>query len=427
MSRVLYIIIGLLVFSTTVLYSQNDGVLPLETSAMDHLYPQPAKWSGSKYTISKSFVERFYILGGASLSQVWRYDRELDSSIGGYSGSIVAGLNLAPVHAVELGMSFNDINQESESHSLNASYLFNLSSYAERTEDVLPFEVQLRGGAEYILGASPSAHIEGGLRLKYNILPSVAIFMEPGVGVCAYSGGGSIYQSGDITSSVMFGFSANIADLVSYSRRTMAVNSDYWSSNNLSDRKPLMSIKSNILYDAALIPNIELEVAIKDNWSVGAQVMCGWWLKSDNSRCWQLQAADVEGRYWFGDRSQRRALSGWFAGLFASAGFYDFQLEDTKGLQGEFYVMTGVSGGYSLPIGRRMNMEFALGVGYVVNDYQKYEVYENKYLVADGPLMRFQSIFPAKVEVSLGWLLFKRGSKRESRREYRSNLGGTSR
>ncbi len=195
--------------------------------------------------------------------------------------------------------------------------------------------------------------------------------------------------------------------------------------NAESEKKPLFVIKTNLLYDIALTPNLKIEVPIGNRWSVGVQAMCGWWSKSDNSFVWQIQAADLEARYWFGDRTDKRVLSGWFAGAFASGGFYDFQFKDTHGLQGEFYVLTGVSGGYSMPIGRSMNLEFSAGVGYIVNNYQRYVVYEEEYLVADGPTMRYQSLFPAKVEVSLGWLLFRGGGEKcNSSRSFKSNYEG---
>lgn len=171
-----------------------------------------------------------------------------------------------------------------------------------------------------------------------------------------------------------------------------------------------------MLYDLALTPNIELEIPIKDRWSIGAQVLYGWWggsEKNNNSFAWQLQAADIEGRYWFGDRTDKQPLSGWFAGVFASTGFYDIQFKSDRGTQGEFYVLTGVSGGYSMPLRHNLYLEFAAGVGYIINDYQKYVVADGKYLISDGAKMRFQSIFPAKLEVSLGWLLFnKRGGRK---------------
>ncbi len=423
-NRVLYIIV-LLIVSTTSLYSQKEGTSPLETSAMDHLHPTPERWSGARYSSPRSLLDRMYVVGGVSTYQTWKYDRELDSSDSGIGGRMGFGVNLAPVHSLEFGSSWNNLDRLDKYSTVDLSYLYNLSAFGERTEDMLPFEVLLRVGGEYKFGDFKSAHVTGGLRLKYNVSPSVGIYLEPGMGVCAYGAESSPYELGDITSSVTLGFNMYIGEVSYYSRRTMERNSTYWYANDLSDRKTLLSIKSNLLYDIALIPNLKVEFAIKDNYSVGAQAIYGWWLRYDNSRCWQVQAADIEGRYWFGDRTKHRALTGWFTGVFASAGFYDFQVEKTRGMQGEFYVMTGVSGGYSMPIGRRMNMEFAAGVGYVVNDYQKYTVYESKYLVAEGNMMRFQSVFPAKVEVSLGWLMFKRGDsekRSQSRREYKKSI-----
>lgn len=401
---------------TTPLAAQNPGTTPLERDAAEFTFQYPEAWSGSRYTTPHSLLDRLYVAGGASITQTWNNERELDSSDNQLGLRLGLGVRLAPVHSLEFGTSLSGIE---------ASYLFNLSSYGERTEEILPFEFSLRGGVDYEFGTESSAHMFGGLRMRYNFTPTFSLYLEPGLGVCGYAAEGSGYVKGDVSASVQFGMGVNLGRMVMASRETMSSNRAYWDANNLSDRRVLLTVKSNLLYDIALIPNIEFEIAIKERWSLGAQVLCGWWLKSDNSRCWQIQAADIEGRYWFGDRSRRRELTGWFAGLFASGGFYDFQIKETRGLQGEFYVLTGVSGGYSLPIGRRMNLELAAGVGYIVNNYQRYVVYEEEYLVADGDLMRFQSLFPAKVEVSLGWLLFGGGNDRESRRVFRSNnMGG---
>ncbi len=167
---------------------------------------------------------------------------------------------------------------------------------------------------------------------------------------------------------------------------------------------PLFAVKTNLLYDLALTPNLEIEVPIKDRWSIGLQGMYGWWLKRDNSFCWQVQAADLEARYWLGDRTDKRVMSGWFVGAFASAGFYDFQLKSDSGVQGELYVAAGLSAGYSMTLTDNLYLEFAGGLGYVVNDYQKYRVSGGEYLIEKGEPMRFESVIPAKLEVSIGWL-----------------------
>lgn len=170
------------------------------------------------------------------------------------------------------------------------------------------------------------------------------------------------------------------------------------------ERKPLFALKTNLLYDLALTPNLELEVPIGRRWSVNAEFQRGWWLRRDNTFCWQIEAAGLEGRYWFGNRENRAVLTGWFAGVFTAGGFYDFQLKRNNGYQGEFYIMTGLSGGYATPIARNLNLEFSLGVGYIVTDYRHYCVIDDE-LIKQGSAMRFSSFVPAKAKVSLVWMI----------------------
>ncbi len=399
--------------------AQNSGTTPLVEDATQYLFQRPEPWSGARYSEERGFWRRFYLSGDIGLAQRWQYDTELDEGSKWRWAGIGAGYLLSPVHSLEASYSWLDISGQ---RSLSGSYLFNLSSYAERTEDVQRFEIYLRGGVDYGFGRYRSLDFVGGLRLKYNLSSALGFYLEPGVSICCYTGDNDYARLGDFGSSVRVGMSMNIGETVNSTERVMALNRLYWDSYNLSQRKVLMMIKSNILFDIAMIPNIEVEFPISKRLSVEGQLMCGWWLKSDNSRCWQVQAADIEARYWFGARDKRRVMTGLFAGVFASGGFYDFQVKDTRGLQGEFYYLTGVSGGYSMALGRRLNLEFSAGVGYIVNNYQRYEVYEQKYLVADGPLMRYQSVLPAKVEVALGWVLFKRGERQQHRGDYRENI-----
>jgi hypothetical protein len=171
--------------------------------------------------------------------------------------------------------------------------------------------------------------------------------------------------------------------------------------------RPLFIIKTNLLYDAALTPHIGVEVPLGERFSVVAEFMRGWWLKRDWSFCWQLEAAALEGRYWFSPLMERHARGGWFAGVFAQAGFYDFQLSATAGVQGEC-VMTGVSGGYLCPLGGAWSLEFSLGVGYLLTDYRRYTVQPTRdghELVASAPPMRLHALYPLKAGISLQWTI----------------------
>lgn len=178
---------------------------------------------------------------------------------------------------------------------------------------------------------------------------------------------------------------------------------------------PLFAIKTNIIYNLALTPNIEVEVPMGTKWSMSIEVMCGWWLKEDNSFCWQIQSFGMEGRYWFASKKRFRPLTGWFMGAFANVGLYDFQFEANRGRQGE-YIVAGMSGGYCLPVTNNFSIELSVGIGYVVNDYRNYYVrplteWDSKVkpkkryeLIKEGSERRLMSIVPAKAKISLVWM-----------------------
>lgn len=190
----------------------------------------------------------------------------------------------------------------------------------------------------------------------------------------------------------------------------LAIGSALPSYGQATERKTLFAVKTNMLYDLALTPNLELEVPIGSRWSVNAEYQYGWWLKK-NTFCWQIESGGLEGRYWLGDRQKHPVLGGWFVGLFAGGGIYDFQLKKDQGYQGEFYIMMGASGGYTTSIARNLNLEFSLGVGALVTDYRHYHVIDNE-LIKQGVDMKYKALLPLKAKVSLVWLIKGKGGKK---------------
>ncbi len=174
------------------------------------------------------------------------------------------------------------------------------------------------------------------------------------------------------------------------------------------------ALKTNLLYDLLLTPNIELEIPIGDWWSVTGEWIFPWWVTKNNGYALQILSGQLEGRYWFGDRAIKPQLTGWFAGFYAGGGLYDLQWKN-NGYQGEFYIAAGLSGGYAHTINRSgsLRMEYSLGVGYMKTDYSYYEGKEdNEFLVwqHDG---RYTWIGPTKAEVSLVWFIdWKIGGER---------------
>ncbi|MFR9524002.1 MAG: DUF3575 domain-containing protein [Rikenellaceae bacterium] len=179
-----------------------------------------------------------------------------------------------------------------------------------------------------------------------------------------------------------------------------------------TERKPIIALKTNLLFDLLTVVNIEAELPIADKYSIMAEWNFPWWVSKDNGTALQLLSGSLEGRYWFGDRENAPKLTGWFGGLYAGGGLYDFQWKD-NGYQGEFFIAAGLSGGYPHTINRSetLRLEYSLGVGYLKTDYRYYEGRQNnEYLVwqHDG---RYTWLGPTKAKVSLVWMLHRNKKK----------------
>ncbi len=174
------------------------------------------------------------------------------------------------------------------------------------------------------------------------------------------------------------------------------------------ERVPLFAIKTNLLFDAITILNIEVEVLIKDKFSIAAEWDFPWWVTKNNGNALEILSGSLEGRYWFGDREDKPKLTGWFGGVYASGSLYDVQWK-SNGYQGESYIGAGLTAGYAHTINRRetLRMEYSLGLGVFKTDYRYYEGREsNEYLVwqHDG---EFLWAGPTKAKISLVWMLHR--------------------
>lgn len=60
------------------------------------------------------------------------------------------------------------------------------------------------------------------------------------------------------------------------------------------DKKPFhMSVSTNMLYDALLVPNAGVEFYLGKGWSVAADWMYGWWSRNSRHRYWRVYGGDL--------------------------------------------------------------------------------------------------------------------------------------
>lgn len=168
-------------------------------------------------------------------------------------------------------------------------------------------------------------------------------------------------------------------------------------------REPFyMALKSNLLYDALTVPNVGVEFYLGKDWSIGGNWMYAWWKCDHDHNYWRIYGGELELRKWFGSKAKEKPLTGHHVGVYLQGLTYDFERGKT-GYLSDFSYGAGVSYGYSAPIGRRLNLDFVIGVGYLGGEYKEYLPIDNHYV---WQATKDRSWFgPTKAEVSLVWLL----------------------
>lgn len=192
-------------------------------------------------------------------------------------------------------------------------------------------------------------------------------------------------------------------------------------------KKTILALKTNLLYDALSLVNYSIEVPITERFSALWYHQFPWWTwgQADNQYCIRFLSIGGEGRWWFkpmprpqmGKSVQRDRLMGHFVGVYAESGKWDFEWGRDICHQGEHWSV-GLSYGYSMPLGRRLNMEFSLSLGYASIAYRGYTPSENYEILWRDPAKqgRWHYFGPTKVQVSLVYPILlttkKKGGKR---------------
>lgn len=178
------------------------------------------------------------------------------------------------------------------------------------------------------------------------------------------------------------------------------------------EKKTILAVKTNMLYDALTLANYSIEVPFNERFSALWYHQFPWWRwgKADNQYCVRFLSIGGEARWWFkpqprlqnGKSIQRDRLMGHFVGVYAESGKWDFEFGRSVCHQGEHW-SAGLSYGYSMPLGRRFNIEFSVSVGYASIAYRKFAPSEDYEILWRDPVKhgRWNYFGPTKLQVSL--------------------------
>ena len=169
----------------------------------------------------------------------------------------------------------------------------------------------------------------------------------------------------------------------------------------LTNRDPLhrLALKTNLLYDAVLMPSLEIEYRIDDRWSINLEGEVAWWSRKAQHKYYQIATIGPEGRYWF---KTKKPWHGHYVGAFAAGSWYDLE-NGGRGYKGEF-LMTGLSYGYMFPIGRVLSLEAGIGIGFLHTSYEEYLPLDGHYVYQQTS--RTNYFGPVKLKFALAWRLW---------------------
>ena len=139
-----------------------------------------------------------------------------------------------------------------------------------------------------------------------------------------------------------------------------------------------VGLKTNLVSDGLLSPNLGLEFGLAPKWSLEVPGQVNFWAVND--RKWKHWVVQPEARYWFCER-----FAGHFLGFHAIGGQYNvgnlnnkvnFLGSDFRKLRDLRYqgwaVGAGVAYGYDWVLGRHWNLEAELGIGWL---YTRFDVF----------------------------------------------------
>ena len=172
-----------------------------------------------------------------------------------------------------------------------------------------------------------------------------------------------------------------------------------------------LAVKTNVLYDLLITPNIGVELPINQEYSVAVNWMYAWWKRDQSSWYHRIYGGDIEIRRYFKQLPWKASrttngttpLSGWHIGAYAQMVTYDFEWGGTGYLGDRWSYAAGIAVGYSKNLAKRLNLDFTLGVGYLTGEYMEYKPIDNCYVWQATKDRKW--VGPTKAEVSLVWIL----------------------
>lgn len=198
--------------------------------------------------------------------------------------------------------------------------------------------------------------------------------------------------------------------------------------------KPWIAIKTNMLYDAVMTPNVEIErwFGKRNQWSIMAEWNFPWWQWHQKARVYEVNEFGLELRRWLfrgvcadeqtyvrdaktGKLKRKYPDSQWwlnghFVGIYLAGGYYDLEWR-YHGEQGDIY-SAGLTYGYAINLSRHWNLEFSASIGFIHSPYYHHEAELHDDILFAKYKKQFNYFGPTKLKISIAWLIGRTKKKK---------------
>lgn len=169
-------------------------------------------------------------------------------------------------------------------------------------------------------------------------------------------------------------------------------------------REQRMALKTNLIYDAILMPSLRIDYRINDRWSVNLQGDVAWWKNDPKHKYYQIATITPEVRYHFNPSTPWK---GHYVGLFAGFSWYDLE-NGARGYKGEAGLV-GLSYYYAWPISKYFSLEAGLGVGYLYARNREYLPIDGHYVYQQTTRLNY--LGPLRAEFAVVWRFWNQKCK----------------
>ena len=386
-------------------FAQVKGSPTNNVNAIDYRY-QTFNGSLPRFADSLKFRDKFYNVFGGGVVADWENVGGQISPMSGWTTRIASGYRYTPVHASEVDLLLGG-NTGRVFLGVDVNYVMNLNNFAHKTDRRNKLEALFITGLSYRYAQGHAHGVNSGIRLQWNARVNTGFYIESMVNVLTSADHQRLFMTQPALTAGL---------TIRYHYREYAIW-DYIT--DFVAGLDNIAIKTNLLYDAVAIPNLGFEYHLGKNFSVSADWMYAWWDKHDIGWYWRTYGGELAIRKWFGKKTSDRLFTGHHIGLYGQCLTYDMAINgrgqigggSEESLWGKANFGAGVEYGYSLPVSKRLNFDFSIGVGYFGGQYQEYEAQDDCYVWQTTK--RRQWIGPTKAEISLVYLLGKTADNRK--------------